>query len=336
MKSKTILVVDDEATNLAAIRNILSDDYNLVFAKNGETALDMVSVHNPSLVLCDIQMPVMDGYEFSLALHTQSRPHKIPVIFVTSLNTEWDEEKGFNAGCVDYITKPVSPRLVKARVRAHLSHVHMSELEHSHQEAIHMLGAAGHHNDTDTGVHIWRMADYAQHLAHLYGWSKDDCELIKMAAPMHDTGKIGIHASILQKNGPLSDDEWVIMRTHPEIGYNILRRSDAPVFQMAAQISLEHHEKWNRKGYPQGLAGTDISESARIVAVADVFDALTTKRPYKDAWPIEKAVALIKEDAGSHFDPDVAQVFLDQLDDFIAIRDKWAKVDKDEFDVYDF
>ncbi len=322
-----ILIVDDEVANLAILRQVLEPDYPLVFARNGLEALAAVAKHHPCMVLLDIEMPDMDGYEVCRQLKADPQNEAIPVIFVTSLSESGNEEAGFKAGCVDYITKPIVAPIVKARVNAHLSLVRVTELEKSQRDAVFMLGEAGHYNDNDTGVHIWRMAAYCRELASASGWPKKQCDLIELAAPMHDTGKIGIPDSILQKPGKLDSDEWQIMRTHCEIGYQILSQSDAPVFKLAAEIALYHHEKWDGSGYPHGLSGFNIPESVRIVSIADVFDALTMKRPYKDAWTIDQAVANLQENSGSHFDPDLIQRFIDRLPRIIDIKTKWDQTE---------
>ena len=318
-----ILIVDDEPQNLAALRQILGGKYPLAFANSGAAALTAASRIMPCLILLDIRMPDMDGYQVCRTLKADPASEHIPVIFITSLTEVGDEAGGFAAGAVDYITKPVSPPIVLARVRTHLSLVKASRLEQSHRDAITMLGAAGHYNDTDTGVHIWRMAAYARSLAQACGWPDEDCRNLEMAAPMHDTGKIGIPGSILRKPAKLDAEEWEVMKTHTSIGHNILSGSDAPVFRLAAEIALRHHEKWDGSGYPDCLAGTAIPESARIVAVADVFDALTMKRPYKDAWPTEKALATIKESAGTHFEPRLVGLFESILPEIIATKARW-------------
>jgi putative two-component system response regulator len=186
-----------------------------------------------------------------------------------------------------------------------------------------MLAEAWHYNDTDTGVHIWRMAAYCRALAEAVGWPAERCTLLELAAPMHDTGKIGIPDSVLKKPGKLDPVEWEIMRSHARIGYDILRKSDAPVFQLAAEIALSHHEKWDGSGYPNGLAGLNIPESGRLVAVADVFDALTMKRAYRDAWPLDRVLATLKEGSGSHFDPAMLDAFLGILPAIFAIQAHW-------------
>ena len=323
MITKPILLVDDEPINLMALQDILSEQYPLVFARSGKDALAAVLKHQPSMVLLDINMPDMSGYEVCRKLKQHPATAEIPVIFVTALADVENEKTGFEVGGVDYIIKPLSPPVVLARVKTHLSLVQVSKLEKSYKDAIYMLGSAGHYNDTDTGVHIWRMAAYAGELACASGWTKEDGHLLEMAAPMHDTGKIGIPESVLRKPAKLNAEEWVIMKNHTCIGYEILSQSDAPVFKLAAEIALRHHEKWDGSGYPDGLAGNDIPESARIVALADVFDALTMKRPYKEAWPLEKALDNILDASGSHFEPRLVTIFESILPRILAIKESW-------------
>lgn len=214
MTERPILIVDDEPQNLAAMRQVLRDQYRLVFARNASEALSAAIKHRPKLILLDIQMPGMDGYATCRQLKEDPRTEAIPVIFVTSLSEVGNEMLGFEAGAVDYITKPYSAPIICARIRTHLSLVQASQLETSYRDAIYMLGEAGHFRDSDTGVHIWRMAAYASQLARACGWSADACRQLELAAPMHDTGKLGIPDSILCKPGKLDDDEWVIMKTH--------------------------------------------------------------------------------------------------------------------------
>ncbi len=323
MSHSPILCVDDDPANLGILRQILKDSHPLVFARNGTEALLAVAKHRPSLILLDVEMPDMDGYEVCRRLKGTPLTADIPIIFVTSLSEELDETAGFEAGGVDYITKPVSAPIVRARVRTHLSLVRADTLEASYRAAVFMLGEAGHYNDTDTGVHIWRMAAYSRALAEVSGWDGERCALIELAAPMHDTGKIGIPDAILKKPGPLDADEWLIMKTHSRIGYDILAKSEAPVFQLAAEIALHHHERWDGSGYPQGLAGMDIPESARIVAIADVFDALSMKRPYKEAWPRERVLTTLRESAGSHLDPQMVARFLALQPRIAALKADW-------------
>ncbi|AEG01795.1 HD domain-containing phosphohydrolase [Methylomonas methanica] len=323
MLNAVILCVDDEPYNLSILRMALKDQYLLAFARSGLETLQAVEKHNPALILLDVQMPDMDGYEICRRLKGNDRTRHIPVIFVTSMDQEIDERAGFEAGAVDYITKPISVPIVQARVQTHLSLVKAEKLEKSYHDAIHMLGKAGDYNDTDTGVHIWRMAEYSRVLAEAVGWGCEQCNMLELAAPMHDTGKLGIPDAILKKPGKLNDAEWAIMKTHTTIGYGILTQSDAPLFQLAGQIALNHHEKWDGSGYPHGLSGNAIPESARIVALADVFDALSMKRPYKDPWPTDKIVSTLKESAGSHFEPRLVDKFMAVLPRILDIEAKW-------------
>lgn len=318
-----VLVVDDEPNNLKVLQQVLKDHYQLIFANNGQKALDVANSHQPDLILLDVMMPDMDGYEVCEKLKAAPSTKKIPVIFVTAMSDLEDEARGFDVGAVDYILKPISPPIVLRRVQSHLSLVKMDDLDQLAKASIKMLGEAGHYNDTDTGSHIWRMAAYASALAGAYGWEPDKVELLELAAPMHDTGKIGTPDGVLKAPRSLTTEEWNIMQQHSVIGHNILSKSDNPVFLMAAEIALYHHEKWDGSGYPYGLKSTDIPESARIVAIADVFDALTTKRPYKEAWSFDQAYQVILNDAGSHFDPILAHLFVEIKSEILQIREKW-------------
>jgi putative two-component system response regulator len=323
MKAPTILIVDDEPSNLAIMRDALQSQYNLVFARNGAETQAAVIKHRPAMVLLDIGLPDTDGVELCRRIKDLDLTHEMQVIFVTGYRDQGREAAGFEAGCSDYLIKPVSPPLVRARVAAHLSRVHATALEESYREAILMLGHAGHYNDTDTGAHIWRMAAYARELALAYGWDETDARQLELAAPMHDTGKLGVPQMILRKEGPLTPQEWEIMRTHPSIGAAILGKSQAPVFQLAAEVSLRHHEKWDGSGYPDGLAGTAIPESARIVALADVFDALSMRRSYKDAWTIERISDHIDANSGTHFEPKLVELFHEILPRLLQIKAQW-------------
>lgn len=325
MHNSTILVVDDEPNNLQLMRQLLREHFQLFFARNGQQALELANRYQPNLILLDVMMPEMDGYQTCEVLKRSPLTRNIPVIFVTAMNDAVDEQKGLDLGAVDYITKPISPAILLSRVRTHLSLVRVEQLEASYTAAIQMLGEAGHYNDTDTGAHIWRMADYSASLAKLSGWSQEDCDQLQLAAPMHDTGKIGIPDNILKKPGKLDKEEWRIMQTHAKIGHEILIKSSAPLFQLAAEIALNHHEKWDGSGYPNQLKEEEIPESARIVALCDVFDALSTKRPYKEAWPLDKCWDEIANCAGKHFDPRLAELFLDNRNLFLDIKEQWSQ-----------
>ena len=327
MSTLTILAVDDEPANLAILHGALHEHYHMVFARSGAEAEAALLKHQPALVLLDIGLPDADGVDLCRRLTALDTGKCTRIIFVTSYRDPEREAAGFEAGCVDYIFKPVSPPLVRARVAAHLAQVRASALEASHRDAILMLAHAGHYNDNDTGAHIWRMAAYARVLALASGWDREDADRLELAAPMHDTGKLGIPHTILRKPGPLDEAEWAVMRTHPAIGHAILSQSKATVFQMAAEVSLRHHERWDGKGYPDGLAGTDISAAARIVTLADVFDALSMRRPYKEPWPIERITAYIAENSGTQFDPALVRCFMQVLPELLEIKQRWDERD---------
>ena len=330
MTATSLLIVDDEPINLDAMRQALSGHYRMVFATNGPDALAATAKHRPALILLDIEMPGMDGHAVCRRLKADPETRAIPVIFVTSHDDESDEARGFEAGAVDYITKPIRPLVTRARIASHLQLIHASQLEQSHRDAITMLGMAGHYNDSDTGVHIWRMAAFARAIAEHLGWSREDCALLELAAPMHDTGKIGIPGSILRKPGKLDGEEWAVMKTHTTIGHSILSRSRAPVFMLAAELALHHHERWDGSGYPDGLAGTAIPESARIVAIADVFDALTMRRPYKQGWPLEQVLQSIRDGSGQHFEPRIVDALLACVPRLLEIAEHWRGIESRE------
>ena len=320
-----LLLVDDEPTNLQVLRHILQADYRLLFATDGERALQVAREQRPDLVLLDIMMPNMDGYAVCCALKADAATASIPVIFITALDDSQDETAGFDVGGVDYLTKPVSPPVVRARVRTHLSLVRMDELRETRLQIVQRLGRAAEYKDNETGMHVIRMSHFAQLLALAAGHSPAWAEDLLNAAPMHDVGKIGIPDAVLRKPGPLDADEWATMRRHPEIGAEIIGEHPSGVLQLAREIALAHHEKWDGSGYPRGLAGEAIPLSARIVAIADVFDALTTRRPYKEPWPVQDALDHIAAQAGKHFDPALVALFAPLLPQLLEIRARWAE-----------
>ncbi|MCO7208364.1 MULTISPECIES: response regulator [Pseudoalteromonas] len=320
-----ILVVDDEPANLKVIREVLANDYRLSFAKSGELALQLIENEPPKLILLDIMMPDMSGFEVCKVLKANPKTAHIPVIFVTALSHEQDESEGFALGAVDYITKPISPAIVRARVKNHLSLVQAEQLQLAHIDLIQRLGRAAEYKDTDTGEHIARMSRYSKVLALAYGMSEYEAEQLKQAAPMHDVGKIGIPDSVLLKPGRLNETEYEHMKQHALIGAKILENSTSPLLQLAHKLALEHHEKWDGTGYPYGLKGEEISIEGRIVTIADVFDALTSKRPYKKAWSVEEALDLLKDEAGKHFDPQLVDLFIGQIDSIIEIKNTYTR-----------
>ena len=320
-----LLLVDDEPTNLQVLRHVLQADYRLLFATDGARALQVAREQLPQLILLDIMMPGMDGYAVCRALKADPATAGIPVIFITALNDSQDETAGFDVGGVDYLTKPVSPPVVRARVRTHLSLVRMDELRETRLQIVQRLGRAAEYKDNETGLHVIRMSHFSKLLALAAGCSPAWAEDLLNAAPMHDVGKIGIPDAVLRKPGPLDADEWATMRRHPEIGAEIIGEHPSGVLQLAREIALAHHEKWDGSGYPRGLAGEAIPLSARIVAIADVFDALTTRRPYKEPWPVQEAMNHIAAQAGKHFDPALVALFAPLLPQLLEIRARWAE-----------
>jgi putative two-component system response regulator len=326
----TILIVDDVPDNITVLTNILAD-YNLKAANNGTKALEIASRFKPDIILLDIMMPDMDGYAVCTRLKRNLHTKNIPVIFITAMDEETNEARGFELGAVDYITKPVSPPVVRARVKTHLNLYDQNKaLEHlvlertkalnqSRLEIIRRLGLAAEYKDNETGMHVIRMSYYCKVMAAAIGMSDEEAELILNASPMHDIGKIGIPDNILSKPGKLDAQERAIMEQHTQIGARIIGEHNTPLLDMARTVALTHHEKWDGTGYPRGIKGENIPLVGRIVAVADVFDALVSKRPYKKAWPAERAVAVIKEESGKHFDPEVVKVFLANLDEIIKL-----------------
>jgi putative two-component system response regulator len=240
---------------------------------------------------------------------------------------------------VDYITKPVRPIVVKARVSTQLAlydqsrafetqvRITSKDLIASRLQALQMLGRAAEYKDNETGLHVVRMSHYAELIARACGWPEDECELLKHASPMHDIGKIGIADHILMKPGPLTKEEYAEIQRHPEIGARIIGEfaHESRLFDLASSIAFSHHEKWDGSGYPQGLAGEQIPIHGRIVALADVFDALTSRRPYKDPWPLDKTIAFLREQASRHFDPNLVEQFLSQMPEVTKIMARWGE-----------
>lgn len=319
----TLLLVDDEPVNLRVLNTILASDHQLVFAKSGEEAVRLAAQKRPDLILSDVMMPGMTGFELCIALKSNPDTASVPVIFVTALEEEHDEAKGFEVGGVDYITKPVSAPVVRARVNTHLSLVKAEELKLTRLEVVQRLGRAAEYKDNETGMHVLRMSHYSKVLAVAYGFSPEQAETLLHAAPMHDIGKIGIPDNILLKPGKLTDEEFAVMKTHPQIGAEILADGDSELLRIAKSVALTHHEKWDGTGYPQGLSGEAIPIEGRIVAVADVFDALTSKRPYKEAWSVEKTLAFMQEQKGIHFEPRLIDLLVENLDEILTIKAYW-------------
>jgi len=338
MKPQTILIVDDAPLNLRVLAGILEPQYQIVPATGGAAALAAaLAAPRPDLVLLDVNMPGMDGFEVCRRLKTDPRTRAIPVIFVTALGEVEDERRGFEAGAVDYVLKPVRAPIVLARVATQLAladqnraleekvNERTAELNATRLEIIRRLGRAAEYKDNETGMHVLRMSFYSRAIALAAGCGAEFAETLLQAAPMHDIGKIGIPDRILLKPGKLDDEEWKLMRRHPQIGAGIIGRHPSPLLEMARQVALTHHEKWDGNGYPRNLRGADIPLEGRIVALADVFDALTTERPYKKAWPVEEALALVRRERGAHFDPELTDAFLGVLPEILEIRARYAE-----------
>ena len=317
-----VLVVDDIPDNIEVLRWALLPEYQVMAATNGKKALRIAhSNPRPDLILLDIMMPDIDGYEVCSQLKRDPRTAQIPVIFLTAKGDSEDEKKGLEIGAVDYVLKPIKPSIVQARVRTHLELYDQNrqlgqqvkkrtlELQETRLEITQRLGRAAEFRDNETGLHVIRMGHYSRLIAEALDVGEEWADLILHAAPMHDVGKIGIPDKILLKPGKLDPDEWEIMKTHTTIGGEILSGGTSRLMEMSQSIAVTHHEKWDGSGYPKELKKDQIPLEGRIVAVADVFDALTSDRPYKKAWPAVKAIASIEKESGKHFDPQVVKAF---------------------------
>lgn len=335
-QKRTILVVDDTPENIDVLSGVLRDKYKVKAALNGEKAIKIAQqIPSPSMILLDIMMPGIDGYEVCRQLKGNPLTSHIPIIFITAKNQTEDERIGLELGAVDYITKPFSPSIVEARVHTHLAlHDQNIALEHEVQvrtkelletrlQIVRRLGKAAEFRDNETGLHVIRMSHYARLIAEKLGHGDAWVDLIFNAAPMHDIGKIGIPDKILLKPGRLTDEEWNFMRKHPEFGVEIIGENDSEILMTAKEIALTHHEKWDGSGYPKNLKGEEIPISGRIIMIADVFDALTTERPYKKAWAVDEAVQFINERSSTHFDPNLVRIFNEVLPEILAIKEKY-------------
>ena len=458
---QTILIIDDNPTNIDVLNGILKDTYNITATTSGKQALKILEKRpEHDMILLDIMMPEMNGYEVCKAVKSNPVTINIPIIFVTAMNEEDDEAKGLELGAVDYITKPINTAITKARIKTHLElysakkklsqtltdnikllnqykeavdessivsktdpkgiityvndqfceisgytrdellgkphnivrHQDMpsaafedmwkiiknkniwqgevknlkkdggyyvvfstvlpilssnneiieymslrhditdiydlkKEIEDTQKEVIFTMGSIGETRSKETGNHVKRVAEYSRVLADGIGLDDREIEMLVQASPMHDIGKVGIPDSILHKPGKLTNEEFEVMRRHSELGYEMLKGSSRPLMKLAATISLEHHERWDGKGgYPRNRKGDEISIAGRITAVADVFDALGSDRVYKEAWKDEKIFTLLKEERGKHFDPQLIDIFFDNLDRILKIREEYKDI----------
>jgi putative two-component system response regulator len=333
----TILVADDSPQNIELLSRVLGQEYRIKVATSGEKALAIAySDEPPDLILLDIMMPDLSGHEVCRRIKANPDRRRIPIIFVTAMTTIEDESLGLSLGAVDYITKPISPPLVQARVRTHLALYDQSrelermvaqrtsELVATRQQVIRRLGRAAEFKDNETGNHVVRMCHLARVVAQAAGLGPESVQLLFQTAAMHDVGKIGIPDHILLKPGPLSDEERMVVRQHPQMGADIIGRHDNELLATARTIALTHHERWDGKGYPQGLKGEQIPLFGRIVAIADVFDALMTRRPYKDAMSAPQALAVMAEERGGAFDPTLLDAFFQQEFEVLRIMELYA------------
>jgi len=358
-ENKRILAADDEEVNRILLEKMLSKlGHEPVMAKDGFDAMEKIDT-GIDLVLLDVMMPDMDGFEVVRRIRSQPATRDIPVILVTALSSRDDRLKAVEAGANDFIAKPVDMTELKVRMSSLLKmkeaqdslKVYQANLEETvrvrtealrlavdnlaqqqrdtqaaHLDTVKRLAIASEYKDKDTADHIQRISDFCGLLGELRDLSKPEVDLIIHASPMHDVGKIGIADSILLKPGPLDAGEWEIMKSHTLIGAKILRDSSSEVLQAGEIIAMSHHEKWDGSGYPGGIAGGDIPLFGRICAVADVFDALTNKRPYKEAFSNEEALRIMVEGRGTHFDPELLDMFLNNLDAVLAIQHKYKIV----------
>lgn len=349
--SSNILIVDDNATNLKILELILQKDgYNVLSAQGAKDALNLLENKFPNLILTDIHMPGTDGYEFCIKLKGDNKLKDIPIIFISALSDEDDLVKGFNIGGVDYVTKPFKAEEVRSRVANHLKiHALQEELVESNKllnkrvqeqvkqiadtqmETIFSIAKLAQSRDDDTGTHLERVQNFCAILARelcdnsVYS-SQINEEFIKdimHASPLHDIGKVGISDTILLKPGKLTFEEFEIMKTHTTIGAETLvevdkKFGDNHFIQMGIVIARSHHERWDGNGYPDKLTGFDIPLAARIMSIADVYDALKSKRAYKEAFAQEKCVAIINEGKGTQFDPVLVNAFNRVKDDFLT------------------
>ncbi|OEZ59838.1 two-component system response regulator [Duganella sp. HH105] len=359
----TILVVDDIPDNIDLLCAVLEDDYRTKIAVNGERALKIANGESkPDLILLDVMMPGMSGYEVCKALKANPATRDIPVIFVTAMSETVDEQLGLGLGAADYITKPISAPIVLARIKTQLSmkRVHdflrdqnnflETEIEKRTREivalqdvTIHTMASLAETRDSETGNHIRRTAHYVKTLAEKLRTNPrfsdfltdKNIELLFKSAPLHDIGKVGIPDRILLKPGRFEGNEFEIMKTHTTLGRDAIRQAERELglevdfLKFAKEIAYGHQEKWDGSGYPEGLSGDNIPISARLMAVADVYDALISRRVYKDGMSHEAAVAIIAEGRGQHFDPDMVDAFMELQQDFIDIARRYADSDHD-------
>ena len=342
----TIMVVDDEPANVKLLERMLavSGYGHVVSTLDPRQVIGLYQSQPFDLIVLDLNMPHMDGFEVMRQLRALDPERLPPILILTAQHAQEHRVRALQAGARDYVTKPFEKDELLARVRnlleIQLYHKSMrnrnhwleervrertEELYDTRLQIVRRLGRAAEFRDNETGLHIVRMSKMSVLIGQACGMCSDDCELLLNASPMHDIGKIGIPDHILLKPGKFEPHEWEIMKTHTTIGAEILSGDDSELLSMARVIALTHHEKWDGSGYPRGLEGEHIPLVGRIVALADVFDALTSVRPYKRAWPVEEAVANLVENRGKHFDPRLVDVFQAELPNILAIKERYAE-----------
>jgi len=336
-----ILIVDDNPTNVLVLRRLIEKmegEHQPVCFTDSLQALEWCKDGKADLLLVDYMMPELDGMEFIQQFRLLPECKNIPIVMITADSNRDIRYQALEVGANDFLNKPIDKTEFLARVKNMLnlrkSQIQLSNraqwlasevrkataaLRQQEGEALVILSKAAEYRDPETGAHISRMSHYSKLIAATLGLSEAEQDLILEASPMHDVGKVGTPDDILLKPGPLDQAEFSIMKQHANHGHEILNQGSSHLLQVAAEIAITHHEKFNGKGYPNGLKGTDIPLYGRIVAVADVFDALTSERPYKKAWPVEKAIALLKEESGEHFDPKCVEAFLSSMDQAMEI-----------------
>ncbi len=346
--SASILIVDDEPANLKLLDRMLTvmKYRDLRLLADPREVLPAYRERRPDLILLDLNMPHLDGFAVMAQLLALDDPLLPPIVVLTAQMSREYKLRSLNSGARDFLVKPFDMAELQARVRnlldAHQAHLFMhdqqsalealvsrrtAELRETRLQIVRRLGRAAEYRDNETGNHIARMSIVSRMLAKSLGWSDADSDLLLEASPMHDVGKIGIPDRILQKPGRLTAEEFEVIKTHPAIGGELLSGDDSELLVLARTIALTHHEKWDGSGYPAALSGTGIPQAGRIVAVADVFDALTSARPYKKPWTFEDASALILDGRGRHFDPSVVDAFLDQFDAIVEVSRRMRDAD---------
>ncbi len=335
-----ILFVDDEPMMRDLLKSTMeATNCSCYFAENGKEALRLLAWQSFDVVVTDIGMPVMNGIELAKIIKKDFAPD---VIVITGQSHSYQYDEIISIGASDFIEKPFSPTEMKLRINRVLKERSLKqsaertheELKESYLDSIHRMVMAAEYKDEDTGDHIVRIGKYCTLLAERLNLSEVFLETINYAAPMHDIGKIGIPETILLKPGKLTEDEFDVIKTHTLIGARLLSKSKSNILQMAHEIALSHHEKFNGRGYPNQLIGTDIPLAGRLVAIADTFDALTSKRPYKDPYPKEVVYDVMKKERCEHFDPDILDVFIDNFDQFFEIREKFGVIEGDAYGTF--